>query len=271
MKKEVRRRIALVAHAPTASFVELTRIARLDPKHDFRGMDLQRVDFLDDDVGNFDFSNADLRFANFSRARGLDRVKLDGALLDSAILPHQDAIDINTLKRILLSGLEAPPAWRLSIVNLDFSGLPLADLTAFQSLANLEVLNLNTTRVKNLDPLRHLHKLRSLSLSGTSIREISPLAGSPHLESLWINDTKISDVSPLADIRSLRRLFIDGTTIQSLKSLTSLRDLTVYFDGKKLSPYWGDIAVPSASSMRRHEINNEISAPTRPWQRGRLI
>jgi len=71
--------IVAVLDAKTQSFVELSKLAGLDPVTDFRGADLRFVNFGDDDLSEFDFRNADLRGADLSGARGLSNLKIDNS------------------------------------------------------------------------------------------------------------------------------------------------------------------------------------------------
>jgi hypothetical protein len=88
-----------------ADFATLVEIAGLDPRRDFRGVDLSNVDFGCADISDFDFSGADLEGANTSRAvvgdaltraGRLDRARPDEILTSRAQLaPYQRAaIDV---------------------------------------------------------------------------------------------------------------------------------------------------------------------------------
>lgn len=57
-----------IAAAEGANFVELAKIAGLDPRNAFRGADLRDVDFQGCDLNGFDFTDADLSGATFEGA-----------------------------------------------------------------------------------------------------------------------------------------------------------------------------------------------------------
>lgn len=67
-----------LAAAEHASFVELARIAGLDPRNAFRGADLRGVDFQGCDLNGFDFTGADLSGASFGGA------SLKGSIMSAA-------------------------------------------------------------------------------------------------------------------------------------------------------------------------------------------
>ncbi len=77
-----RRLVRDLLASDSQSFVELTRIAALDPAKDFHEADLRGIDFATDDLGDFDFSGADLTGADLTRARGRDRLIWTGARID---------------------------------------------------------------------------------------------------------------------------------------------------------------------------------------------
>ena len=65
------RRIAAVLDADTNGFTRLAEIAGLRPGSDFLGADLRNVDFGTDDLSGFEFWDADVTGADFSKAHGL--------------------------------------------------------------------------------------------------------------------------------------------------------------------------------------------------------
>ncbi|AUW43951.1 pentapeptide repeat-containing protein [Rhizobium leguminosarum] len=74
-----------LSRAVSNDFLELTRIAKLDPRVDFRGADLRGVDFGASDLSGFDFTEADLTGANLRRAQirstTFNRTTLSGAIM----------------------------------------------------------------------------------------------------------------------------------------------------------------------------------------------
>lgn len=66
---EISKRIQAVLSAKGASFVELVRIAELDPAKDFRFNNLRNVDFSNCDLSGFDFTGSDMSGARFHDAR----------------------------------------------------------------------------------------------------------------------------------------------------------------------------------------------------------
>ena len=88
-------RLRRVREAEGASFAELVAVAELDPKTDFRFLDLRGVNFGETDMSGFDFSGADLREANMSRVQGLERANMTNALLKGIRRPRSAGISID--------------------------------------------------------------------------------------------------------------------------------------------------------------------------------
>jgi hypothetical protein len=76
--------ISDVIAAPTCNFVQLVRIANLDPQHDFCYAMLDGVDFSDSDLAGFNFFGASLRNCKFNAAR------IVGAVFSEADLEGSD-------------------------------------------------------------------------------------------------------------------------------------------------------------------------------------
>lgn len=72
--KEIIRRI--ICHKGE-SFVELAKLAKLDPATDFVGANLRNVDFGTDDISGSNFCGADLTGADLSNCDGIDKVLRD--------------------------------------------------------------------------------------------------------------------------------------------------------------------------------------------------
>ena len=93
-----RARLEAVIASPSSSFVELVKIAGLDPKTAFRYGDLRRCDLRREDLGGFNLTRADFTGANvagtifnganltdakLAGAVGLEQAILDGAIFDA--------------------------------------------------------------------------------------------------------------------------------------------------------------------------------------------
>jgi hypothetical protein len=78
---EIDQAIDSVISNPDASFVQLVKLAGLDPRRSFRFANLENVNLSGEDLSGYDFTGADLRLAN------LEGANLKGAVLTHALLP----------------------------------------------------------------------------------------------------------------------------------------------------------------------------------------
>jgi Leucine-rich repeat (LRR) protein/tetratricopeptide (TPR) repeat protein len=115
----------------------------------------------------------------------------------------------------------------MPLKTLVLRGTRVADLAALNSLALLTSLDLSSTPVVEITPLRGL-RLDRLWLDGTGITNISVLAGLP-LKQLTLHGCQnLHDVSPLAACRQLEGLSLPltATNVDTLRSLPALRSLS---------------------------------------------
>ena len=84
------------------------------------------------------------------------------------------------------------------------------DLGPLGKLSNLEILNLNSSPVKNIKPLSNLIDLKHLILNSTLVTDLEPVKGMINLDALYLVNTKVSNLEPLMEHKNLKRLYISG-------------------------------------------------------------
>ena len=89
LRPEAKDALLAIIHANSDSFTELVDAARLDRARDFRRAKLSDVDLHGERLNDFDFTDADLSFADvrgadFTHATGLDHADLTGVIADAA-------------------------------------------------------------------------------------------------------------------------------------------------------------------------------------------
>ena len=94
------RRIDDIVSSDKTSFRDLAADAGLDPRHDFRNVQLNGVPLADQDIRGFDFSGADLRHTGVERARRDHTTRFEGALFSGPSL-DPDVIAFNQRLRDL--------------------------------------------------------------------------------------------------------------------------------------------------------------------------
>jgi len=113
----------------------------------------------------------------------------------------------------------------LIISQVPLNGDGVVDASALASLTNLELLSLNSTRVRFADFLAPLKKLKSLNLGHTLVADLSSISGTSTLVSLEIRETRITDLTPLVDDQNLAELTISNEQVPGLVNLAQLKNL----------------------------------------------
>ena len=102
---------------------------------------------------------------------------------------------------------------------LDLSGCDVSDLAPLAKMKSIKKLNLYSTPVADLSPLRGL-QLTHLNLAQTKVADLSPLKGMK-LERLDLRDTKVTDISPLTGM-PITYLNINHTKIADLAPVAGM-------------------------------------------------
>jgi Leucine-rich repeat (LRR) protein len=114
---------------------------------------------------------------------------------------------------------------KLILSQVPLNGIGTVETAPLATLVNLVELNLNMTRVRDVDFLSSLPALKMLYLGQTLIRDITPASTLRSLELLEIRGTRVTDLQPLEKSEHLRELWIGGEQIPSIVNLSSLGSL----------------------------------------------
>jgi Leucine-rich repeat (LRR) protein len=120
---------------------------------------------------------------------------------------------------------------KLSSLYVNFSSW-VKDLAPIASL-KLHYLGLwGCTEIVDFTPLGGLRELRFLDLEGTKIRDLEPIGQLVKLETLWLRDcVNVENLMPLATLHNLRRLYIKGIAPAiDLAPLAMNKNIRVYID-----------------------------------------
>ena len=141
--------------------------------------------------------------------------------INNCIRLEINASDIEDLSELRgLAGLRT-----LIISQTPFSVRHQLNISAIASLMNIETINLNGSRVNNLEPLRGLMKLVSLNIGGSLVRDLSPIKNLELLTSLDVRDSRVTDLSVLDGADALEELSVDEKQVPSLTRLSHLAKL----------------------------------------------
>ncbi len=106
----------------------------------------------------------------------------------------------------------------------------LSDVSPLRGWRNLEAIDLASTRVTDLSPLKDL-SLTELNVSETKLADLSLLACWPRLRSLRLRRVPAKDFSTLAGLTALEHLELNFTAVRDLRllqNLTALRTIGLW-------------------------------------------
>jgi 3',5'-cyclic AMP phosphodiesterase CpdA len=112
------------------------------------------------------------------------------------------------------------------VQGLNLDGTKAKDISILGNLGGLTHLSLAYNQITDITPLRTLTNLRNLELRYNKIEDITPLAALTHLERLILINTRISDISPLSVLIEINTLSLSDNKIIGLSPLIPLTSLT---------------------------------------------
>ncbi|MDR2455165.1 MAG: leucine-rich repeat protein [Deltaproteobacteria bacterium] len=175
----------------------------------------------------------------------LSGIGLQGRLVLSD-LPHLEELSImgaelGALKLVNLPDLDTLLLDRafgfVSDCLMEFDELPvikhlranhcgIIDVSNLEPLVTLEILELNSNSIQNIEPLSELAMLRKLSISDNEIDYLGPLEDAIDLSFLDASINDVGDLSPLTGLTSLTRLDVSENPIETLEPIRGLKGLT---------------------------------------------
>ena len=122
------------------------------------------------------------------------------------------------------------------------------DLSGLKKYKNLEQININGSRFKDMTAFAGMKKLERVYINDSGLESLEGLQKVPNLKWLRIENTRVSDLSPLEPLKKLEVLEINKTPVASFEPLrkmpelfkimathTKVRDLSPLSDVKKLN------------------------------------
>lgn len=155
---------------------------------------------------------------------------LDGTQVkDDTPLNHLNLTSLSLKYTKLTKG---PELNKSTIVELNLSSSELSCLETIAQYPNLKILDVGSTRVRNLDAIKTCTALVELSLSGTDVVDVSPLKTLKNLTALNLNGTRVSSFEFAENLKNLECLFSNRTRVLDVNGLRlcfKLRVLTLDF------------------------------------------
>jgi Leucine-rich repeat (LRR) protein len=218
---------------------------------------------LEDGTLYLGFWGRPLRDLGVLRGEPVSELGLDGTLvtdftplaempLRKLLVRETSVSDLSFLRASLCgSTIEELWLWRTKV----------ADLSPIAQCAALKMLDLHSTPVMDLAPLRGLN-LRELRLGSTRVSDLSPLVGMP-LEKLYLEKTDVTDIAPLLTCPTLEYIVLPAgaQNVTALRALPNLQKIS--YQGKDSGP-----SLTADEFWANQEIESE---KVQIWKYERLI
>lgn len=108
-------------------------------------------------------------------------------------------------------------------VAVDLRSTKVADLTPLRDLTRLKWLSIADTPVRDLTPIKNLGDLNTLNISLTNVDDLGPISELHALRLLYLSQTNVLDLAPVRGLTQLGELDLRGSQV---RDLTDLRQLT---------------------------------------------
>ena len=105
----------------------------------------------------------------------------------------------------------------------------------------MTALNVSSTPIEDLTPLKGLKNLRTLNIDSTRTANIDALSSLENLSVLHANYTMISDIHPLQKLANLERIYCDKTPIKAGTAdafMAANPKVLVVFDTEDMKAWW---------------------------------
>ena len=119
------------------------------------------------------------------------------------------------------------PSDMLTLVNVNFDGREIADLTGIEYAENLTGLWLNNNEITDIGALAGLVRLYTLMLNHNQISDLSAVSGMTDLMYLEVMENQVVDIGPLAGLSNLEVLRLDGNLIEEVGPLSTCANLSL--------------------------------------------
>ena len=118
------------------------------------------------------------------------------------------------------------------------------DALPVERLTDLEVLNLENSKIADLTPLHTLHNLRYLNIKNTKVTDLTPLEDLVSLQEINMENTNVSKLEPLCGLSNLMKINAENTKVKSeqvLKLRLAQPSVTVIYQTDELRSWWNTL------------------------------
>jgi|GEM_PF-1997783 len=118
--------------------------------------------------------------------------------------------------------------------SLDLMSANISQIDFITKLPNIQILRLEDNPISDFSPISGLNSLTMLFLRNTQLSDLSLLVGKDNLTNLDLRKTKINDISVLSGLSNLAYLYLGENEISDISSISGLREL-IYLELSNLN------------------------------------
>ena len=115
-----------------------------------------------------------------------------------------------------------------NVTSLNLGSSEISDLEPIKQLGNLEELYIGGSQVSKLESIKQLTSLKRLGLGSTNVSDLDPIKQLTKLEYLDLSGTQVSELEAIKGLTNLQTLYLGKTQvsdIEPIRQLTSLKRL----------------------------------------------
>lgn len=165
----------------------------------------------------------------------------DRKTLASCVVTVNDptvAFKDNSLEKVIRTAINKPTGtlFKSDVVNItdldseNYSGV-ITYLDGIENLINLNTLQLNNNKIKDISDLKSLSNLRVVYLNDNEISDISVLKYLPNIQYLELGNNGLTDITGVKSLTNLQHLELMNNSIKDvspIKALANLQYLNLY-------------------------------------------
>ncbi|MDQ1352390.1 MAG: hypothetical protein QG657_2696 [Acidobacteriota bacterium] len=132
-------------------------------------------------------------------------------------------LPLKNIRKLENNGFTLDNAGQIQRLNLN--GTKVKDISFLSKLGGLTHLSLENNQITDLTPLRELMNLTNLNLKKNQITDLTPLRELKNLTVLNLHENEITDITPLRDMAKLEELYLSKNKIMKLTVLSFFKNL----------------------------------------------
>lgn len=120
------------------------------------------------------------------------------------------------------------------VEELDLSNNPeLSDISMLENMTKVKKLVLSNTNISDITVVKNMKELEILEIESTKVEDISPLRELSHLKKILMYDTLVRDISLLASLPVLEYVDVKKTNVEDVSAFEQAGKLEIFYHYKE--------------------------------------